>query len=456
MRYRSILDMKGMSEYRVLFLLSYPIILSYIVQGLYNLVDSIFLSKLGEEVLSAVSLAFVFQSFCTAFFTGIATGINAVVSKSIGAGEITKAKESVLSGIFVQVCMSLIIAVIGVFGVVGYFEVSTTNSSVIKYGVEYLRPLLIFSFFSCFQITMERLLQSSGLSRYMLYSQLIGTVVNCILDPIFIFGMFGFPELGVAGASWATLIGQGAAAGLSLYFNLKKNKLLFDRILIEAKIKLKSIGHICYIGLPTSSVGIAGAIGNYYINIILVDYLATANAAFGVYTKLQNLALMPTQGFGAGLVTQIAFFYGQRDMTRIKKSLIAGIGMIQTWGMICFCLFVFIPDVLMLPFNPTQQMLDIGRPCFRIIGTTYLVSGAMMAINSFFQAIGKSFFSLAISCARQILVRIPIASYLSRFGDIDLIWWCWPISEIISDIISLAFFIVAYKRLRQEVRRFNE
>ena len=440
--------MEGMSEYRMLFLLSYPIILSFLVQGLYNLVDSIFLSRLGEEALSAVSLAFVFQSLCTAFFTGIATGVNAVVSKAIGAGDMHQAKDSVLSGICVQLVLSVIVGLIGVFGCQRYFEVSTTDPDVIRYGVEYLQPLLILSVFSCFQITMERLLQASGQAKYMLYSQILGTVVNCVLDPVFIFGYFGCPAMGVKGAAWATLLGQASAMAMAIYFNVTKNKLLFDRILAEGRVRGRSARDICWIGIPTSSVGIAGAIGNYYINIILIDYLTTANAAFGVYTKLQSIALMPTQGFGAGLVTQIAFFYGRRDMAHIRRSVKAGILMIQAWSTICFLAFIFLPNLMMMPFNPTQQMLEIGRPCFRIIGTTYIVSGAMMAINSFFQAIGKSFFSMAVSVARQIAVRIPVAAVLSQFGDIDIIWWCWPISEVASDLVSIIFFIYAYRKLK--------
>lgn len=437
------------SEYRMVFLLSSPVILSLLVQGLYNLVDSIFLSRLGEDVLSAVSLAFVFQSLCTSFFSGIATGINALVSRAIGADNKDRAQNYVASGVVIQILLCIVVMFIGFFGTRFYFFSSTSNVNVITNGVEYLQPLLCFSFFSCSQITFERLLQAVGMAKYMFCSQLLGTAINFILDPVLIFGLLGFPKLGVLGASIATLIGQASAAGLAVYFNVSKNKVIFESF--RFKIKKVFIKEICWIGLPTSSVGIAGAIGNYYMNIVLIDYMSTANAAFGVYTKLQEVALMPTQGFGAGLVTQLSFFYGSRNMYKIKRSLIAGTVLIEIWSLICFCCFFFIPELLMMPFSPTEQMIEIGIPCFRIIGTTYLVSGAMLALNSFFQAIGKSIFSIAISVSRQILVRIPVAAFLVQFSNIDLIWLCWPVSEVASDAVSLTFFVYAYRKLKRQI-----
>lgn len=437
------------SEYRMVFLLSSPVILSLLVQGLYNQVDSIFLSRLGEDVLSAVSLAFVFQSLCTSFFSGIATGINALVSRAIGADNKDRAQNYVASGVVIQILLCIVVMFIGFFGTRFYFFSSTSNVNVITNGVEYLQPLLCFSFFSCSQITFERLLQAVGMAKYMFCSQLLGTAINFILDPVLIFGLLGFPKLGVLGASIATLIGQASAAGLAVYFNVSKNKVIFESF--RFKIKKVFIKEICWIGLPTSSVGIAGAIGNYYMNIVLIDYMSTANAAFGVYTKLQEVALMPTQGFGAGLVTQLSFFYGSRNMYKIKRSLIAGTVLIEIWSLICFCCFFFIPELLMMPFSPTEQMIEIGIPCFRIIGTTYLVSGAMLALNSFFQAIGKSIFSIAISVSRQILVRIPVAAFLVQFSNIDLIWLCWPVSEVASDAVSLTFFVYAYRKLKRQI-----
>lgn len=437
------------SEYRMVFLLSSPVILSLLVQGLYNLVDSIFLSRLGEDVLSAVSLAFVFQSLCTSFFSGIATGINALVSRAIGADNKDRAQNYVASGVVIQILLCIVVMFIGFFWTRFYFFSSTSNINVITNGVEYLQPLLCFSFFSCSQITFERLLQAVGMAKYMFCSQLLGTAINFILDPVLIFGLLGFPKLGVLGASIATLIGQASAAGLAVYFNVSKNKVIFESF--RFKIKKVFIKEICWIGLPTSSVGIAGAIGNYYMNIVLIDYMSTANAAFGVYTKLQEVALMPTQGFGAGLVTQLSFFYGSRNMYKIKRSLIAGTVLIEIWSLICFCCFFFIPELLMMPFSPTEQMIEIGIPCFRIIGTTYLVSGAMLALNSFFQAIGKSIFSIAISVSRQILVRIPVAAFLVQFSNIDLIWLCWPVSEVASDAVSLTFFVYAYRKLKRQI-----
>jgi Na+-driven multidrug efflux pump len=281
----------------------------------------------------------------------------------------------------------------------------------------------------------------------MLFSQITGTAVNSVLDPILIFGLFGLPSLGARGAAYATIIGQSCAALIALFFNFKRNGLLFENILKEARFSWQYAFTICKIGIPTSTVGIAASIGNYYINRILIGFFDTANAAFGIYTKLQSVALIPTQGIGSGLVTMIAFFLGKKDSQKIKKSIKAGLVMIGVWGTICFIGFVFFPKVLFMPFNPTKKMLEVGLPAFRIIGITYLISGYMLVLNSFFQATGRSIFSLAVSVSRQILVRVPVAYLLAKFDKINLIWWCWPISEIVSDIVTLLIFIYAYSAL---------
>ena len=437
----------------MLFLLSCPIILSLLVQGLYSLIDSLFLSRLGESVLSAVSLSFVVQNLSVSFFTGIATGMNAVISRAIGAGDFKESRNAVISGVAVQSVLVFCFVLFGVFGVPSYFSLSNKNAEVISNGIRYLRPLMLFSIFSCAQITSERLLQSTGQARYMLYSQVVGTVVNSVLDPIMIFGLLGCPALGIAGAAYATIIGQMSATVTALCFNFKKNHLLFDRNSERGSFSWKSAGVICKIGIPTSSTGIAACIGNYYINKILISFFDTANAAFGVYTKLQSVGLMPTQGFGAGLVTMIAFFLGRKDAVRIKKSLKACMLMIGVWNTLMTVVFVGFPLLLLKPFNPTQQMIVVGIPCFRIIGLTWFISGYMLAMNSFLQATGYSIFTLLISISRQVLVRTPVAIWLSRFRRPELIWWCWPISEITSDIVCIVFFIYTYRRIMRHLSK---
>lgn len=447
--------LENKNEFRILVTLSLPIIMSMLVQGLYSLVDGVFISYLGDEALSAISLSFVYVNLFNAVFTGLATGINAVISREIGAKRIRDAKTAVLSGIAIQTVVSIVAVISSIMLIDFYFQKSTTNEAVRTFGSDYLTIIMCFSFLSCAQQTLERILQSSGLSKLMIFSQVTGTVVNSILDPILIFGLGPIPAFGIKGAAWATVIGQLSAAAVALILNLKKNRVLFDGLFKEAKISLSQIREIFWIGLPAASVGIASSIGNYYINIILIRYISTANAAFGVYTKLQSVALIPTQGFGAGLLTQFSYFYGQRNWKRIRKSLIAGLVLCEVWALFCFTCFFFFPTVLMKPFNLSEQMIEIGIPCFRIIGLTYLVSCFMLVLNSFFQANGQGVFTFIISVSRQLLVRIPVASFLTRFGNIELIWWCWPISEVISDTITVIFFIIGYRKLRNKLTGGN-
>ena len=259
---RNIVELQNLPTGRLLMQLAWPVILSQLVQGAYNIVDSIYLARLGEEALSAVSLSFVVQNLTAAFFTGIATGMNAVISRAIGAGNTRDTRNAVISGASVQLFFVICFMMFGFLGVPRYFTLSSTNQAVISAGISYLRPILVFGVFACMQITAERLLQASGQTRYMLVSQIIGTVVNCILDPILIFGLVGCPRLGVAGAAYATLVGQFCAAAVALYFNLKRNRLVFgengNRVLFSRKLA----GRICKIGIPTASMGIAACIGN--------------------------------------------------------------------------------------------------------------------------------------------------------------------------------------------------
>ena len=444
---RNIVELQNLPTGRLLMQLAWPVILSQLVQGAYNIVDSIYLARLGEEALSAVSLSFVVQNLTAAFFTGIATGMNAVISRAIGAGNSRDTRNAVISGASVQLFFVICFMMFGFLGVPRYFALSSTNQAVISAGISYLRPILIFGVFACTQITAERLLQASGQTGYMLVSQIIGTIVNCILDPILIFGLVGCPRLGVAGAAYATLVGQFCAAAVALFFNLKKNSLVFGENGNRVLFSWKLAGRICKIGIPTASMGIAACIGNYYINRILIGFFDTANAAFGVYTKIQSVGLMPTQGFGAALVTMIAFYLGKRDPVRIRKSLRSGLIMIGTWNTIMTIALMVFPRVLLAPFNPTPQMIEVGVPCCRIIGLTWLVSGYMLALNSFLQATGWSIFTLLVSISRQVLVRTPVAVWLSGFGKMSLIWWSWPISEVTSDIVCLVFFVITYRKV---------
>lgn len=448
---QSIIDTQNLPEYRLLLRLSLPVILSLLFQGLYSLVDSIFLSALGEQVLSATSLAFVVQNLVAAFLSGISTGMNATISRALGAQAFGKARAAVFAGILVQGVVIAGFTAFGIWGVPAYFAGSTSDAGVIASGIAYLKPCMVFTIAAAAQITLERLLQSVGLTSFTLISQAAGTVVNIALDPILIFGWFGIPAMGIEGAAVATILGQVTAAAFALYFNLSKNRILFCGQ-SHWREGSKLFGEICRIGLPSAAMGVAASAGNYCINWLLISFSPTSNAAFGVYTKLQSIALMPTQGFFTGLVTMIAFFYGQRNLKRIHSTLLWGVRMIGGWSVFCACVFFFLPEVMLSIFHPTEQMLQVGVPAFRIIGSTFLLSGFMMVLNAFFQAVGRSMFSLVTSLSRQIFVRIPAALLLARLGEINLLWLCWPISEVVSDIVCVAAFVYLLRKIQTQLR----
>ena len=447
---RNIVELQNLPNGRLLMQLAWPLILSLLVQGAYSIVDSIYLSRLGEEALSAISLAFVAQSLVVSITSGIANGMNTVVSESLGAGDYPRAKKAVFNVLVIQLFLIAVLVVLGITYVPRYFATSTSNSAVIELGVSYLAPCFILGFSTVGQVTCERILQSTGLSRYSMYSQVSGSVVNIILDPILIFGLGPVPALGVAGAAYATITGQFVAMVIAVYFNIKKNRLIFSKPFNDFAFDWKILGRICYIGIPTAAMGIAASLGNYYINRILIAFSSTSNSAFGVYTKLQSVALMPTQGIASALVTVLAFFCGKQDLKRIKSVLKTGMIALGTWNGFCGFSFIVFPRLLLSLFNPTEQMIRVGLPCFRIIGTTYFLSGLMMGLGSFLQATGKSIYSFVMSLSRQVFVRIPAAFFLSRLGNINMIWWSWPISEIVSDIVNVFFFVIVFRQLKRK------
>ena len=434
----------------MLFHLAWPVILSLLVQGFYSLVDSFYLSKLGEEVLSAVSISFVIQNLATGFFGGIATGMNVLISRAIGAGNLDKAKAAVINGIIVQAVLVLAFMAFGIWGVPIYFRGTTRIENVIAYGIQYLTPCMVFVVASAGQVTFERFLQSTGITRYMLIAQGTGSIVNIILDPIMIFGYLGCPAMGIRGAAYATIIGQFVAFFIAVFYNFKKNKIVFSNLSFRF-LNWETSLSVCKIGIPLAATSIASNFGNYFVNRILIGFSAAANASFGVYAKLQSVALMPTQGFSAGLVTMYAFFYGKRDLGRIKKSLITGEIVVGIWNFICFLFFFLFPVPVLKVFNASEEMVSVGIYCFRIIGLTYLTSGLMTGLAAFFQSIGKSIYSLFVSLSRQVLVRVPIAYYLASFRNVNIVWWCWPISEVTSDIVIVVIFIRVYRKFRKQL-----
>ena len=442
MKEREALDLRSIQSLpvsRQLLTLALPMIASLFVQGLYSVVDSLYLSRLGEDALSAVSLAFILQGVVTAFATGIATGMNALISRMLGAKRPEEARGAVRCGFVLQLGFAAFFALVGVFGIPGYFALSTDSLQVRQLGADYLRPCMLGAVASIAQVTLERLLQSAGKTRCTLVSQGLGALTNIVLDPLLIFGGLGLPGLGAAGAAYATLAGQAVATAAALHFNRTRNAALFSGWR-TGRLSGRTMWEICRVGLPASAVGIAGSAGNYCINKLLIDFSSVSNAAFGVYTKLQSFALIPQTGLHVSLVTLLSYYIGARDPVRLRSTLNWGFFYIAVWSVVCFAAFFFFPGLLLAPFRPTEQMLEVGLPCFRIIGTTYLLSGYGIVMNAMFQASGRGSYSLIGSVARQILIRIPAAIWLAGFGRMELIWWCWPISEVTSDTVTLILY----------------
>lgn len=446
----NIINMQSLPEHAMLFNLAWPVIISLFIQGLYNFIDSVFVARLGAEALSAVSISFVAQNLASSFFAGIATGMNAIISRSIGAGNKYNGRNAMKSGFMIQSLISLFFILFGMISVELYFDSTSDNALVNAYGVLYLKPLMLFCPVMALQITAERLLQATGLTRYMLYSQIVGTIVNVILDPVMIFGLLGFPEMGIVGAVYATILGQLVAALLAILFNFRKNKLIFFKDESVSSFDLETVWMTLRIGLPTAAMGISASFGNYFINRILISFSASANASFGVYAKLQSIALMPTEGMSAALVTMYSFFYGKKEFLRMKRTLKVGEIMVEAWCIFCFILFSVFPVALMQPFSPTAEMIVVGVHCFRIIGITYLTSGLMTGLVAFFQATGHSTYSFLISLSRMVFVRVPVAYFLKSFNRIELIWWCWPISEVVSDTVCILLFSKCYKQIKSQ------
>ncbi len=424
-----------------------PMMISMLVQALYNVVDSIFVAKIEEDALTAVTLAFPMQSLMIAVGTGTGVGVNALLSKALGEKDFKRASKAANNGLFLTLASFILFLMIGLF-IAGPFISSQTSSSVIsRYGTDYLRIVCCLSFGLFFQVMFERLLQSTGRTVQSMISQGTGAIVNIILDPIMIFGLLGFPRLGVAGAAYATVIGQMCAACMGLYMNLKHNP--------EIRLSTADIMHpdkeivkrVYYVGIPSILMVSIGSIMTYMMNRILIAFSTTATAVFGVYFKLQSFIFMPVFGLNNGLIPVLAYNYGARNKGRIvealKFSLCLAVGIMIT-GMLIFQL---IPETLLGLFNASEEMISIGRPALRIISLSFPVAGACIAMGSVFQAFSQSIYSLIVSVGRQLVVLIPVAWLLSKTGQVTNVWWAFPIAEVMSFILSVTFFRLLYSRI---------
>lgn len=426
-----------------------PIIASMLVQALYNVVDSVFVAKLSEDALNAVSLAFPIQSLMIAVSVGTGVGINALLSRSLGQKDQKRANQTAMNGLLLAVLSCLAFTIFGLTGSRVFYAVQTDISAIVDYGTEYLTICCGLSIGLFMSVTCERLLQATGRTFYTMITQGTGAVINIILDPILIFGLFGFPRLEVAGAALATVIGQICGGLLALFFNLTRNpdiQLSWKNLRPRKSVILG----IYSVGIPSIAMQSIGSVMVFGMNQILIAFTATATAVFGVYFKLQSFIFMPVFGLTNGMVPIVAYNYGAQKPDRIiktiKLSVVYAVG-IMAVGLL---LFQLIPQVFLGMFlaegETTGDLLTIGVPALRTISLSFLFAGFAIVCSSVFQALGHGILSLTVSVVRQLLVLLPVAFLLSRIRGLDAVWWAFPIAELFSLTLSALFLRKVYHK----------
>lgn len=430
---------------KLLISMGLPMVLSMLMQALYNIVDSLFISRVSEAALTAVSMAFPVQNFMIAAVSGMAVGVNSLLSRSLGEKNYDRANRAANAGIVLAFLMMLIFLVFGIFGAEPFFRLQTSDEAIISAGAAYTRICCILSF-GCFgQIMFERLLQSTGQAHLSMISQITGAVLNIILDPIMIFGYFGFPRMEAAGAALATVIGQIVACCLGLFLNLKYNKTLTIN-LKKYRLDGKITWEIYRVGLPSIAMQSVGSIMNLAMNMILMGFTSTATAVFGVYFKLQSFAIMPVIGMNNATIPIIAYNYGARKKERILKTIKLAMISMQIFLTIITLVFLFFPGMLLQMFDASENMLAIGIPALRTMGLNFFICGICICSGAVFQALGNGVYSLIVSVMRQLVVLIPVAWLMSLTGQIELVWISFPLAELMSLIVSLFFLRRIFKQ----------
>lgn len=424
---------------RLLISMSLPMIISMLVQAMYNIVDSIFVAQISENALTAVSLAFPLQNLMIAFAGGTAVGVNALLSRSLGEKNQDHVNNVATNAILIFGITAIVFMIGGLTLSNIFFHVQTTNQEIISSGTIYSMIVVGGSIGLFGQFLFERLLQATGRTIHTMITQGLGAIINIILDPIFIFGLFGMPKMGVAGAAVATITGQIIACSLAIFLNIKYNHDI--SFLVKGfKPNLNVIKQIYSVGIPSIIMQSIGSIMTFGMNAILITFSTTATAVFGVYFKLQSFVFMPVFGLNNGMIPIIAYNLGAKQKERMFKTI--RLAMIYATGMMLIGIAVFetIPQTLLACFNASEEMMKIGVPALRIIAIHFIFAGVSIVCSAVFQAVGKGTYSLLTSLIRQLIVLLPCAYILAQFGNIDLIWLCFPIAELISVSTSLLLF----------------
>ncbi len=433
---------------QLLLSMSVPIMVSMLVQALYNVVDSIFVAQLSENALNAVSLAFPIQNLMIAVATGTGVGINALLSKSLGEKNFQRANLAAANGVFLAVCSYAVFALVGGLFSRPFFAVQTGVEEIVEGGTAYIAICTVCSFGLFLQITFERLLQSTGKTLYSMITQTVGAGLNIVLDPIFIFVL----DMGVVGAAVATVLGQIVGAVLAIVLNARCNREISLSVR-GFRPDRQTIGRIYSVGVPSIIMASIGSIMTFGMNQILIGFTTTATAVLGVYFKLQSFVFMPVFGLNNGMVPIIAYNFGARKPDRMLKAVKLGVAFATAIMVLGFGLFQLCPSLLLGFFEPSENMLAIGIPALRIISTHFILAGFCIVSSSLFQALGHGMLSLFISLVRQLVVLLPAAWLLSLSGRLELVWWSFPAAELASVALCALFLRYVYAR---EVRPLLE
>lgn len=432
---------------KLLLNMAVPMIISMLVQAFYNVVDSIFVSRVSESAVTALSLAFPIQNIQIGFAVGIGVGVNSLLSKSLGQNNQEAANHTAGNGVFLALIATAALMLFGFFGVSPYFRMQSNVVETVENGIAYSSICCIFTLGIFVEVLFERLLQASGRTFFTMITQGVGAIANIILDPIFIFGWFGLPAMGVAGAAIATVIGQWIAAGLAIYFNHRFNPDV-QLGLNYLKPNWDVIRQILVVAIPTIIMNSIGSVMNFTMNQILLgfrDVGETAAGVFGIYYKLQSFFFMPVFGINNATISIIAFNYGAKKPERIvhtlKLACLAALAL-----MVCGLLsFQLIPDLLLNLFNPSDSFLEIGRSALRIISIHFPLAAIGIALGASFQALGNGIYSTITSLCRQLIALLPVAYLLSLSGQLNMVWWAFPIAELVSLTITLLLFARIYR-----------
>ena len=433
---------------KLLFTMSMPMIISMLVQALYNVIDSIFVAQIGETALAAVSLAFPVQNLIIAVSVGTGVGVNALLSRSLGEKNQKSANLTAVNGLFVFFLSYLVFAVFGIFFARTYFTIQTSNQEIIDQGTTYLSICSIFSFGIFLEIALERIMQSTGRTIYNMITQGLGAIINIVLDPIMIFGLFGFPRMGIMGAAVATVTGQIVAMLLLLYYNITKNP--------DVNMSMKgfrpdgrTILEIYRVGLPSIIMQSISSVMTFGVNKILLMFSETAVSVFGIYFKLQSFIFMPVFGMNNALVPIVAYNYGARHKDRIMKTVRTSVAAAVSIMLVGLIIFQVFPAQLLMMFDASEHMLEIGIPALRLISLSFLFAGYCIVVGSVFQALGNGVYSLVVSVARQLVCILPLAFVFAELFGLHAVWYAFPLSEIISMVMTTILFRRIYvKRIQ--------